>query len=53
MDSGYPHDGHADNPYPHDCRADNDFYLHNSNNQCIILRIQLSFMMTYVQLMLG
>ena len=42
MDSGYPHDGRADkNPYPHD-----------SNNQCIILRLQLSFVMINVQLML-
>ena len=35
LDSGYLHDGRADkNPYPHD-----------SNNQCIILRSQLSFVM--------
>ena len=52
-DSGYPHDGHADkNPYPHDRRADKDSYPHDSNNQCIILRLQLSFMMINVQLML-
>ena len=52
-DSGYPHDGRADkNPYPHDCRADKDSYLHDSNNQCIILRLQLSFVMINVQLML-
>ena len=38
VDSGYPHDGHADkNPYPHDRRADKDSYPHDSNNQCIIL----------------
>ena len=43
-DSGYPHDGRADkNPYPHDCRANKDSYPHDSNNQCIILRLQLSF----------
>ena len=41
-DSGYPHDGRSDkNPYPHD-----------SNNQCIILRLQLSFVMINVQLIL-
>ena len=52
-DNGYPHDGRADkNPYPHDCRADKDSYPHNSNNQCIILRLQLSFAMINVQLML-
>ena len=52
-DSGYPHDGRADkNPYPHDRRADKDSYPHDSNNQCIILRLQLSFVMTNVQLML-
>ena len=40
-DNGYPHDGRADkNPYPHDCRFDKDSYLHNSNNQCIILKLQ-------------
>ena len=50
---GYPHDGRADkNPYPHDRRADKDSYPHDSNNQCIILRLQLSFMMINVQLML-
>ena len=56
-DSGYPHDGRADkNPYPHDCRGDKDSYLHDSNNQCIllaILRLQLSFAMINVQLMLA
>ena len=52
-DSGYLHDGHADkNPYPHNRRADKDSYLHDSNNQCIILRLQLSFVMINVQLML-
>ena len=52
-DNGYPHDGRADkNPYPHDRRADKDSYLHDSNNQCIILRLQLSFAMINVQLML-
>ena len=52
-DSGYPHDGRADkNPYPHDRRADKDSYPHDSNNQCIILRLQLSFVMINVQLML-
>ena len=53
LDSGYPHDGRADkNPYPHDRRADKDSYPHDSNNQCIILRLQLSFVMINVQLML-
>ena len=52
-DNGYPHDGHADkNAYRHDRRADKDSYLHDSNNQCIILRLQLSFTMINVQLML-
>ena len=53
-DSGYPHDGRADkNPNPHDLRADKDSYPNNdSNTQCIILRLQLSFMMINVQLML-
>ena len=52
-DSGYPHDGRADkNPYPHDSRADKDSYPHDSKNQCIILRLQLSFVMINVQLML-
>ena len=52
-DSGYPHDGRAGkNPYPHDRRADKDSYPHDSNNQCIILRLQLSFMMINEQLML-
>ena len=35
-----------------DRRADKDFYPHDSNNQCIILRLQLSFVMINVQLML-
>ena len=53
IDSGYPHDGRADkNPYPHDRRADKDSYPHYSNNQCIILRLQLSFVMINVQLVL-
>ena len=53
LDSGYLHDGRADkNPYPHDRRADKDSYSHDSNNQCIILRLQLSFVMINVQLML-
>ena len=53
QDSGYPHDGRADkNPYPHDRRADKDSYPHDSNNQRIILRLQLSFVMINVQLML-
>ena len=52
-DSDYPHDGHADkNPYPHDRRANKDSYPHDSNNQCIILRLQQSFVMINVQLML-
>ena len=52
-DNGYPHDGRADkDPYPHDRRADKDSYPHDSNNQCIILRLQLSFAMINVQLML-
>ena len=52
-DNGYPHDGRADkNPYPHDRRADKVSYPHDSNNQCIILRLQLSFAMINVQLML-
>ena len=43
LDSGYPHDGRADKkPYPHDRWADNDSYPHNSNNQCIILSLQLT-----------
>ena len=51
--NGYPHDGRADkNPYPHDRRADKDSYPHDSNNQCIVLRLQLSFAMINVQLML-
>ena len=53
MDSGYLHDGRADkNPYPHDRCADKDSYPHNSNNQCIILRLQLSFVTINVQLIL-
>ena len=53
FDSGYPHDGHADkNPYPHDRRADKDSYPHNGNDHCIILRLQLSFAMINMQLML-
>ena len=63
-DNGYPHDGRANkdpyphdrradkDPYPHDRRADKDSYPHDSNNQCIILRLQLSFAMINVQLML-
>ena len=52
-DDGYPHNGRADkNPYPHDRHADKDYYPHDSNNQCIILRLQLSFAMINVQLML-
>ena len=52
-DNGYPHDGRADkDPYPHDRRADKDSYPHDSNNQCTILRLQLSFAMINVQLML-
>ena len=51
-DSGYPHNGRADkNPYLHDRRADKDSYPYDSNNQCIVLRLQLSFMMINVQLM--
>ena len=53
VDNGYPHDDRADkDPYPHDRRADKDSYPHDSNNQCIILRLQLSFAMINVQLML-
>ena len=64
LDSGYPHDGRADknpyphdrradkNPYPHDRRADKDSYPHDSNNQCIILRLQLSFVVINEQMML-
>ena len=52
-DSGYPHDGRANkNPYPHDVRAGKDSYQRDSNNQCIALRLQLSFVMINVQLML-
>ena len=52
-DSGCPHDGRADkNPYPHDRRVDKGSYPHYSNNQCVILRLQLSFVMINVQLML-
>ena len=53
LDSGYPHDSRANkNPYPHGRRADKDSYPQNSNNQCIILRLQLSIVMINVQLML-
>ena len=53
FESGYPHDGRADKiPYPHDRRADKDSYPHDSNNQSIILRLQVSFVMIYVQFML-
>ena len=53
FDSGYPHDGRADkNPYPHDRRADKDSYPQDSNNRCIILRLQLFFVMINVQLTL-
>ena len=53
MESGYRHDGRADkNPYPYDRRADKDSYPHDSNNQSIILRLQVSFVMINVQLML-
>ena len=41
-----------DNGYPHDGRTDKNSYPHNSNNQWIILRLQLSFAMINVQLML-
>ena len=52
-DNGYPHNGRADkNPYSHDRRADKDSYPHDSNNQCIILRLQLSFVMINEQMML-
>ena len=51
-DSGYPHNGRANkNPYPHHCCADKDSYPHASNNQRIILRLQLSCVMINVQLM--
>ena len=40
------------NPYPHDRRADKDSYPHDSNNQCIILRLQLSFVVINQQMML-
>ena len=49
-DSGYPHDGRANKK--HDRRVDKDPYPHDSNNQCIILRLQLSFVMSNVQLIL-
>ena len=52
-DSGYPHNSRADkNPFLHNRCADKDSYLHDSNNQCIILRLQLSFVMINVKLML-
>ena len=41
-----------DSGYPHDRRADKDSYPHDSNNQCIILRLQLSFVMNNEQMML-
>ena len=41
-----------DSGYPHDRLTDKDSYPHDSNNQCIILRLQLSFVMINVQLML-
>ena len=51
-DSRYPHNGRADkNPYPHERRVDKDFYPHDSNNQCIILKLQLSFVMINEQMM--
>ena len=34
---------------PHDRRANKDSYPHDSNNQRIILRLQLSFVMINVQ----
>ena len=40
------------NPYPHGRRADMDSYPHDSNNQSIILGLQLSFVMINAQLML-
>ena len=40
------------NPYPHVHRADKDSYPDDSNNQCIILTLQLSFAIINVQLML-
>ena len=53
IDCGYPHDSHADkNPYPQDRCAVKDSYPHNISTQCIILRLQLSFVMINVQLML-
>ena len=39
------------NAYPHDNCADKDSYTYDSNIQCIILRLQLSFAMINVQLM--
>ena len=42
----------GDSGYPLDGRADKDSYPHDSNNQCIILILQLSFVMINVQLML-
>ena len=38
-------------PYLHDHRANKDSYPQDSNNQCIILRLQLSFVTINVQLM--
>ena len=50
VDSGYPHNSPADkNPCPHDCHGGKDSYPHNSNIQCLILKLQLAF----VQLMLA
>ena len=40
------------NPYLHDRRANKDSYPHDSNNQCIILWLQLSFVVINVQLIL-
>ena len=41
-----------DSGSPHDCHANKDSYPHDSSNQCIILSLQLPFMMINVQLML-
>ena len=35
----------TDGGYPHEGRADKDSYPHDSNIQCLILRLQLSFAM--------
>ena len=45
-------DAFKDSGYPHDGRADKDSYPHDSNNQCIILRLQLSFVRINEQMML-